>query len=90
MDALGKRLITPIADLLTENIYWIPAGPLLGFPLDALRVKGRYLLEHHTVVNLVSFPANPNHAASLQAKSLPHVFPGRKSTGLFQRLCHPP
>jgi len=74
MDALGKRLITPVADLLTKNIYWIPAGPLLGFPLDALRVKGRYLLERHTVANLVSFPVNPNPIASLQAKSLPNVF----------------
>lgn len=74
MNALGKRLITPIDDLLSKTVYWIPAGPLLGFPLDALRVKGRYLVEHHTVVNLVSFPANPNPAASLQAKSLPNVF----------------
>ena len=74
MAALGKRLITPVADLLTKNIYWIPAGPLLGFPLDALRVKGRYLLEHHTVVNLVLFPVNPNPAASLQTGTLANVF----------------
>ena len=74
MDALGKRLITPVADLLTENIYWIPAGSLLAFPLDALRVKGHYLLERHTVVNLVSFPINPNPTASLRAKSLANVF----------------
>jgi CHAT domain-containing protein len=74
MNALGKRLITPIDDLLSETVYWIPAGPLLGFPLDALRVKGRYLVERHTVVNLVSFPVNPNPAASLQAGSLANVF----------------
>ena len=74
MDALGKRLIGPIADLLSEKIYWVSAGPLLGFPLDALRVKGSYLLERHTVVNLVSFPARLNPAAALQAKSLANVF----------------
>jgi CHAT domain-containing protein len=74
MNALGKRLITPIADLLSDKIYWIPSGPLLGFPLDALRVKGRYLLERHTIVNLVSFPGNPNPVASLQAESLANVF----------------
>ena len=74
MNALGKRLITPIADLLGQTIYWVPAGPLLGFPLDALRVKGRYLVERHIVVNLIAFPANPNPAASLRAESLPNVF----------------
>ena len=47
MDALGKRLLEPVADLLTKNIHWVPAGPLLGFPLDALRIKGRYLIERH-------------------------------------------
>lgn len=74
MDELGKRLIRPISDLLSETIYWVPAGPLLGFPLDALRVKDRYLVERHTIVNLVAFPANPNPAASLQVESLPNVF----------------
>jgi CHAT domain-containing protein/tetratricopeptide (TPR) repeat protein len=74
MDALGKRLVAPIADLLTETIYFIPAGPVLGFPLDALRVKGRYLVERHRVVNLVSFPANTNPGASLQAGLIKSVF----------------
>ena len=67
MDALGKRLITPIVDLLPETVYWIPAGSLLGFPFDALRVNNRYLVENHTVVNLVSFPANPSPGTGLQA-----------------------
>ena len=66
MDALGKRLLTPIADLLPETIYWIPAGSLLGFPFDALRLNNRYLVENHTVANLMSFPANPNPGAGLQ------------------------
>ncbi len=65
MDALGRRLITPIADLFDATIYWIPAGPLLGFPLDALRVEGNYLVENHTVVNLMSFPAKPHPHDSL-------------------------
>ena len=56
MDALGKRLIAPVADLLKETVYWVPAGPLLGFPLDALRWNSRYLVENHTLVNLWSFP----------------------------------
>jgi len=73
MEELGARLITPVADLLTETIYWIPAGPLLGFPLDALRVNGRYLIERHNVVNVLSFPANTNPGSSLQTGSLEKI-----------------
>jgi CHAT domain-containing protein/tetratricopeptide (TPR) repeat protein len=74
MDALGKRLLEPVARLLSDNIYWVPAGPLLGFPLDALRLNGRYLAESHSVVNLLSFPANINPGASLQTGPLKNVF----------------
>jgi len=74
MEELGKRLIAPIADLLTQRIYWVPAGPLLGFPLDALRLDGRYLLEKHTVVNLLSFPANVTATAGLQVGLPQSVF----------------
>jgi CHAT domain-containing protein len=74
MDDLGERLLTPVADLLTETIYWIPAGPLMAFPVDALRVNGRYFLERHHVVNLLSFPANPHPANSLQAGELQSIF----------------
>lgn len=74
MEELGARLVAPIADLLTENVYWIPAGPFLGFPVDALRVNGRYLIERHNVVNLLSFPANLNPRDSLKAGSLQKVF----------------
>lgn len=66
MDTLGKHLIAPVADFLPETVYWIPAGPLLGFPLDATRINGRYLLERHSLVSLVSFPSNPDPGASLQ------------------------
>ena len=74
MDELGSRLISPVADLLKDTIYWIPAGPFLGFPVDALRVNGRYLIERHSVVNLLSFPANTNPGSSLQTGSLQKVF----------------
>ncbi len=74
MNALGKRLIAPVTDMLTKTIYWIPAGPLLGFPLDALRVNGDYLVEHHTVVNLLSFPANVDPAARLRTAPFKKVF----------------
>ncbi len=74
MDELGRRLLAPVADLLTKTIYWIPAGPLLGFPLDATRLNGRYLVEGHSIVNLTSFPVNTNPKASLQVGALQHVF----------------
>jgi len=74
MDELGTHLIKPVAGLLKDTIYWIPAGPLLGFPVDALRVNGRYLIEQHNVVNLLSFPANTNPGNSLQTGSLQRVF----------------
>jgi len=74
MDDLGKRLIAPVSDILTETIYWIPAGPLMAFPVDALRINGHYLLEKHHVVNLLSFPANTHPANSLQAGALTSVF----------------
>lgn len=76
MDELGRRLLAPVADLLTETIYVIPAGPLLGFPVDALRHRGRYLIETHDVVNLLSFPANSDPGKSLRAGSLQNVFLG--------------
>ncbi|MGA9575180.1 MAG: CHAT domain-containing protein, partial [Lysobacterales bacterium] len=74
MDELGKQLLQPVADLLTDTIYAIPAGPLLGVPLDALRFNGHYLVERHNVVNLLSFPQNVNPASSLQTGLLQSVF----------------
>jgi CHAT domain-containing protein len=74
MDELGKSLVAPVSDLLTETIYWIPAGPLLGFPVDALRLKGHYLAERYTVVNLLSFPLNPDAGSSLQVNPFERVF----------------
>ncbi len=66
---LGKYLIAPVADSLPETIYLIPAGPLLGFPLDAIRHDGHYLAEHHNVVNLMSFPARPRPSEYLRVGS---------------------
>ena len=74
MDELGKRLVGPVASLLTERIYWITAGPVLGFPVDALRHSGRYLVERHSVVNLLAFPVNTQPDKSLQTGSMQKVF----------------
>ena len=74
MELLGRQLINPVADLLKEKIYLIPAGPLLSIPLDAVRINGQYLFERFTVLNLVSFPSNPRPSLSLKAGALNSVF----------------
>jgi CHAT domain-containing protein/tetratricopeptide (TPR) repeat protein len=74
MDALGRSLLEPVSDLLTRTIYWIPAGPLLGIPLDAIRLKGHYLVERHSVINLMSFPENVSPSSSLRPGLLEKVF----------------
>lgn len=74
MDELGKLLAAPVEDLLTETVYSIPAGLLLGFPLDALRLDGRYLAERHGFVNLLDFPQNRTPSSGIQTGSLQSVF----------------
>lgn len=74
MSNLGAQLLGPVAELLPETIFVIPSGPLLGFPFDALRVKNRYLVESHTVVNLMSFPNAANPAGRLNFSSPKKVF----------------
>jgi hypothetical protein len=74
MDSLGRALLGPVSDLLADRIYWIPAGPLLQLPMDALRIDGRHLAETHSVAAVLSFPARPGPAASLQAVSPGSVF----------------
>jgi tetratricopeptide (TPR) repeat protein len=70
----GTQLLGPVADLLPETVYVIPSGPLLKFPMDALRVNDRYLAERHRIINLLSFPANQNPQASLQFEPPQRVF----------------
>lgn len=74
MDVLGQRLVGPVADLLTDTVYWIPAGPLQGLPLDAVRLNGHYLAAQHTVVNLLSFPERPEPGKRLGAGQLQSMF----------------
>jgi len=74
MDDLGQRLLGPVKSQLPQTIYVVPAGILSGFPVDALRLKNQYLLEQHTVVNLLSFPSNPNPSASLRSTTPQNIF----------------
>ena len=74
MESAGEALLTPVADFLAPGIYWIPAGPTLGLPLDALRQDGRYLAERHSVAAVLSFPARPGSSANLQSVPPGSVF----------------
>ena len=74
MDVLGKQLLSPVASSLTKKVYLAPAGILLGFPFDALRLNGRFLVEDHSIANLLSFPSNPDPQVSLQRRDIENVF----------------
>ena len=74
MNELGRRLLEPVSSMLSGKIYWITSGPLMGFPVDALRINGRYLLERSNVVNLLSFPQNVDPSNSLKIGSVQKVF----------------
>jgi len=74
MDELGQQLLGPVVDLLPQTVYVVPAGLLSGFPMDALRLKNQYLVEQHSVVNLLSFPSNPNPSASLRSGGQENIF----------------
>jgi len=74
MDELGRILAGPVKDQLADTVYHIPAGPLLGFPVDALRLGGHYLAEQHGFVNLLAFPQNNSPSGSLLSGSLQTVF----------------
>jgi CHAT domain-containing protein len=62
LEALGTLLLAPVEALLPELIFLMPTGPLSGFPFDLLRRNGRYLVENHRVINIMS-PAALNKAA---------------------------
>lgn len=54
LEAMGRVLLAPFMNRLGEKIFLLPAGPLNGFPFNALRLNGQFLAESHDVVNLVS------------------------------------
>jgi CHAT domain-containing protein/tetratricopeptide (TPR) repeat protein len=54
---LGARLIGPLRDSLRDTVYLLPAGPLRGFPFDALMHENAFLVEGHNVVSLHSLAA---------------------------------
>jgi len=54
LENLGRALLKPVMEHLPENIFFLPLGKFNGFPLDALRIDGQYLIEQHQVINIGS------------------------------------
>jgi tetratricopeptide (TPR) repeat protein len=50
---LGQALSTVLAGGC-RRLLWAPSGPLHGFPVHALRIGGRYLIEEYEVQHLFS------------------------------------
>lgn len=73
LDQLGKVLLDPIAGRLPHRLYFQSGGVLTGFPLDALRMDGHYLLEQHEVINVFSLAALTEKSAVDQQQ----IQPGR-------------
>ncbi len=74
LDAMGQRLLKPVSGLLTKKIFLLPAGPLNGFPFDALRLDGQFLAEKHNVVNLMNLAAAAHRRPVLDQDYRERVF----------------
>ena len=57
LSRLGQTLLGAFAGSLGKRIYLLPAGPLNGFPFDALRLEDTYLASGHILLNLDSIHA---------------------------------
>jgi CHAT domain-containing protein len=76
LDALGASLLGPVTGQLTSRIWFLPSGPLNGFPVDALRLKGRYLAQNHQLVNLASLTAVEQGSPQMRAEFRKRIFLG--------------
>jgi len=74
LDELGLLMLKPVARFLAEKTYLVPAGPLIGFPFDALRLDGRFLAENHEVNKLMSLSGLKRRRASLRGDYRDNVF----------------
>jgi len=54
LESLGRSLLQPVIAQLPKTIFFLPLGEFNGFPLEALKVNGQYLIEHHQVINVRS------------------------------------
>jgi CHAT domain-containing protein/tetratricopeptide (TPR) repeat protein len=74
LESLGRLLLAPFADTLPPRVYLLPLGPLQGFPFDALRWGGEFLVEGHQVVNLAGLSSLANRGPVMEAGFRERVF----------------
>lgn len=76
LDLLGSRLLEPIADQLASRIWFLPSGPLNGFPFDAIRLNGEFLASNHRLVNMNSMNALSSGSPMMSSDFPQRVFIG--------------
>ena len=65
-DRLGRWLLEPVLPASESTVYLMPFGPLVGFPLDALRVDGRLVIERHRFAYVESLAAAGGRPGQLE------------------------
>lgn len=74
LDRLGQWLLEPVLPASESTVYLMPFGPLIGFPLDALRVDGRYAIERHRFAYVESLAAAGGRPGRLEPGFEDRVF----------------
>lgn len=74
LDTLGRSLIGPLSGLLKERVFLLPYGPMLGFPLDALRLDGSFMAERSRLIRLDSLAALMKDGSSSSGWPMDSVF----------------
>ena len=74
LDTLGRSLLGPVSGMLNERVYLLPHGPMLGFPLDALRLNGRFMGEQSRLIRLESIDALQRAENTAVASPIENVF----------------
>ena len=74
LDTLGRSLLGPVSGMIKERVYLLANGPMLGFPLDALRLNGRFLGEQSRLIRLESLSALQRSEGDSGPPSIENVF----------------
>ncbi len=74
LERAGRELLGPVQGDLPQTVYWLPAGSLLGIPLDSLVLSSGVLGARHRIVGVLDFPASPPPGRRLDMSAPERVF----------------
>jgi CHAT domain-containing protein len=74
LQTLGSLMLEPLASELGETLFFAPAGPMNGLPLDAFVVNGAFVAERHRVVNSLSMSSVARQLPAVPEHFTDHVF----------------